>query len=216
MNHLSKTSKLNAKSWSLQAWDTCPGAKDANGEAVPACAGCYARTGCYVFPGVKKNREENRQAWREAGWVDLMVAELEGEELFRWFDSGDVYHADLAEKIYQVIERTPNTKHWLPTRSYKIERIRVVLERIKTLPNAAVRYSSDSIGGDFAAGLHGSTILPSAENVPAGVFLCGAYSRGGKCGDCSACYSKSVEVIGYPAHGRTMAKLIRIESAKAA
>lgn len=216
MNHLSKTSKLNAKSWSLQAWDTCPGAKDANGDAVPACAGCYARTGCYVFPVVKKTREDNRTAWREAAWVATMVEALKKQKLFRWFDSGDVYHADLAVKIKEVIEQTPHVQHWLPTRSYKIERIRTVLEQIKTLPNVAVRYSSDDINGEFTSGLHGSTIVRSEAEAPSEVFVCGAYTRGGKCGDCDACYRKEVSVIGYVAHGRTMVKLVTIDRKKAA
>jgi len=216
MNHLSQTSKLNAKSWSLAAWETCPGARDKNGTAVPACAGCYARTGFYVFPVVKQAREANREAWRDANWVGDMVKALKKEVLFRWFDSGDIYHPALANKIKQVIEQTPWVRHWLPTRSYKIAKFRHILEQIATLPNVAVRYSADSIDGNYTPGLHGSVIVPTANEAPAEAYLCGAYSRGGKCGPCDACYRKDVAVIAYPAHGRVINKLIQIARANQA
>ena len=207
MTHLSRTTKLNSKSWSLEAFETCPGARDTvTGETVPACQGCYARIGTYAFRLVKRVRADNAKAWREEGWVDTMIAALRRQVRFRWFDSGDVYHEDLAKKIYQIILCTPHVKHWLPTRSYKIDRIRLILERIATLPNAAVRYSSDSIIGEFTPGLHGSTITQGV--APAGTFLCEAYTRGGTCGPCNLCYEKA-GVVAYPAHGRTMKKIMK-------
>jgi len=78
-----------------------------------------------------------------------MVAELKRQKFFRWFDSGDVYHPALAFKIFLVMQKTPHVRHWLPTKSYKIARIRAVLERMKSLPNVAVRYSSDSMVGEY-------------------------------------------------------------------
>lgn len=215
-NHISQTSKLNAKSWSLEAWATCLGAKKDDGTAVDACAGCYARGGFYRFGVVKQARIDNREAWRAEAWIATMVEALKKQSLFRWFDSGDLYHADLAEKVYQVILQTPHVQHWLPTRAYKIKRVRLVLEKIKQLPNVAVRYSSDSINGEFTEGLHGSTIVRTQTEAPTGVFVCEAYTRDGKCGDCSACYNPSVPVIGYVAHGKTMQKLVTIDRKKAA
>jgi hypothetical protein len=41
--------------------------------------------------------------------------------------------------------------------------------------------------------------------------LCKAYDNGGKCNGCRACYDKSVDVIAYPAHGRSMQKVINIK-----
>lgn len=210
MNNISKTSKLNAKSWSLQAWETCPGSRDSNGEAVAACEGCYARGGFYRMPNVIQARKDNRKAWREETWVAEMVEALKKQSLFRWFDSGDIYHPALAEKIFTIISRTPHVKHWLPTRAYKIPKIKAVLNKIDALPNVAVRYSSDSINGEFEPFM-GSTIVRSEVEAPAGVIVCGAYTRGGKCGDCSECYNKSVKVIGYVAHGHKMNRLVQID-----
>ena len=58
MIKISNTSKLNARSWSLQALDTCPGSWAAPGELVDACKGCYATTGNYNYPNVKAHNSE--------------------------------------------------------------------------------------------------------------------------------------------------------------
>ena len=124
MVKLSKTSKLGTKSWSLQALETCPGSKAADGSLVPACSGCYATTGMYHFGPVKAVRADNKADWQRDGWTADMVAALRKDTHFRWFDSGDCYHPLLAAKILEVMKATPETKHWLPTKSDKIPRIR--------------------------------------------------------------------------------------------
>ena len=213
MLKLSKTAKLGTKSWSLQAIETCPGSVGADGQLVPACSGCYATTGCYNFPGTKAVRADNKEDAKRAGWVADMVKALTKEKHFRWFDSGDMYSLELAEKIYSVMKATPATKHWLPTRMAKFSKFQDVIARMQALPNVMVRFSSDAVDGTFTPGVHGSTIIPEGAPVPAGVTVCQAPSQDGKCLDCRACYDKSVPVIGYIAHGRKMAKVIRIASA---
>ena len=210
---LSKPSKMPCKTWSLEAGSTCPGSIDPTTKLpLPVCAGCYAKDGFYNMPNSKLVRDLNRDDWKRDGWVDDMVLALAKQTYFRWFDSGDCYHPTLALKILQVIERTPHCKHWMPTKSYTIPKIRVVLERIKALPNASVRYSSPSITGEFTEE-HGSTVVPYAE-TPTEATLCEAYSRDGKCGACRACWDKDVKVIAYPAHGtRMMAKVRRLKIA---
>jgi len=211
MNKLSKTSKLdNILSWSLQAIETCPGSKASNGDLVAACSGCYATTGMYNFPGTKAVRADNKLAWQEDSWVDTMVKALAKQKYFRWFDSGDMYNLQLAHKMYNIMLATPHVKHWLPTRMHKFTKFHDILAKMQALPNVMVRASSDAVDGTYVDGVHGSTILPSADVVPAGVTVCNAYQHGGKCNGCRACYDKSVAVIGYPAHGRKMAKVIRI------
>ena len=213
MVKLSKTSKLGTKSWSLQALDTCPGSKNPDGSLVPACSGCYATTGMYHFGAVKAVRADNKADWKRDGWTADMVKALSKDSHFRWFDSGDMYSLELANKMLAIMTATPNTKHWLPTRMYKFPKFQAVLKAMQALPNVMVRYSSDAVDGSYTAGLHGSTIVPSADQAPAGVTVCQAYSQGGKCLDCRACYNKDIAVIGYPAHGRKMAKVIRIAAA---
>ena len=209
MIKLSKTSKLDGiLSWSLQALDTCPGSKDSTGNLVPACSGCYATTGNYRFANVKKPREFNREDWKRDDWVRDMVWSLENSRYFRWFDSGDMYSHDLAWKIFQVMEKTPHVKHWLPTRMYKFSKFKDVLESMQSLPNVVVRFSSDSVTGEVIEGLNTRTIF--SDSVPPGAFECKAYQHEGKCNGCRACYDKDVKVIAYKAHGVKMAKVIKI------
>jgi hypothetical protein len=212
MIKISITSKLDGiRSWSLQALDTCPGSLESPGVLVDACKGCYATTGNYVFANVKAPREHNRLDWQRLDWTDDMVQALDADRYFRWFDSGDMYTLALAEKILDVMQRTPWVKHWLPTRMHKFPKFAMVLQAMQALPNVMVRPSSDSIVGVFLPGVHGSVIVPDARVNPDMVTLCQAYEHDGKCNGCRACYDKAVPVIAYPAHGRTMAKVIRLK-----
>jgi hypothetical protein len=208
---LSVTSKLDGiRSWSLNALDTCPGSIASPGELVDACKGCYATTGNYRFGNVRAPREHNKTDWQRIEWADDMVAALDSDRYFRWFDSGDMYTLALAEKILEVMRRTPWVKHWLPTRMHKFPKFRNVLSRMQALPNVVVRYSSDSVTGHYLKGLHGSVIIPTADDVKPEMTLCRAYENEGKCSGCRACYDKRIDVIAYPAHGKTMQKVIRI------
>lgn len=211
MIKLSKTSKLDGiMSWSLEALETCPGSKNKDGSLVEACSGCYATTGNYRFKNVKAPREFNKRDWKREDWVSDMVQALDSSRYFRWFDSGDVYDLNLAHKIYEVMTLTPWVKHWLPTRMEKFPKYKSIITKMRELPNVSVRFSSDSVTGQHENGLHGSVIIPDPSHVKPGMTLCKAYAHEGKCNGCRACYDKSVDVIAYPAHGRSMAKVIRI------
>lgn len=211
---ISVTSKLDGiRSWSLQALDTCPGSIESPGVLVDACKGCYATTGNYVFANVKAPREFNRTDWQRMNWVDDMVAELAKDMHFRWFDSGDMYSLGLAEKMLEIMQRTPWCKHWLPTRMHKFPKFGMVLRQMSQLDNVMVRPSSDSIVGEYIPGLHGSVIVPDSRVDPSMVTLCRAYENEGKCNGCRACYDKSIPVIAYPAHGKKIGKIIRIKLA---
>jgi hypothetical protein len=211
MVKISVTSKLDGiKSWSLQALETCPASKNADGSLVDACKGCYATTGNYNYPNVKAPRAYNREDWQRLEWVDDMVQALQDSRYFRWFDSGDMYTIGLAEKILEVMQRTPWVKHWLPTRMHKFPKFRGVLTEMQALDNVMVRFSSDSVTGQFIDGLHGSVIVPTIDDVTPKMQACEAYQHGGKCNGCRACWDKSVPLIAYPAHGVKMAKVIKI------
>lgn len=215
MLRISKTSKLDGiLSWSLQALDTCPGSVNSDGSLVPACQGCYATTGNYNYPNVKAPRIENREDWQRDSWVSDMVSVLESQRYFRWFDSGDMYSLGLAEKILEVMKSTPWVKHWLPTRMLKFKKFEAVISEMQALPNVMVRFSSDSVMGEYTLGLHGSTISPTIENAPG--FVCKAYEHGGKCNGCRACYDKTIPLISYIAHGKKMGKVIKILTVKGA
>ena len=212
MPKISITSKLDGiRSWSLQAIDTCPASWDSEGQLVPACSGCYATTGNYRFPNVKAPREFNRLDWQKLEWVDDMVKELEKDRFFRWLDSGDLYSLALAQKVYEVMKRTPWCKHWLPTRIHKFPKFQHVFNDMKKLKNVSVRFSSDYIDGTHIKGLHGSVIIPSAEHVQKNMFLCKAYENNGTCSGCRACFDQKIKLIAYPAHGKKLMKIINLK-----
>ena len=213
MIKLSKTSKLDGiLSWSLQAIDTCQGSRADDGGLVPACQGCYATTGFYQFAPAKNARAFNREDWQRAEWIQEMVSALGNSRYFRWFDSGDMYDVNLANKILAVMIHTPWVSHWLPTRMYKFKKYQHVLKLMQDLPNVVVRFSSDSVTGEIINGDTTSTIFSNV--VPDGAVECQAYQHEGKCNGCRACYDKDVQVIAYKAHGVKMAKVIKIQSIK--
>ena len=134
-----------------------------------------------------------------------MVSELDNDRYFRWFDSGDVYDVSLAYKILDVMKRTPWCNHWLPTRMHKFAKFGPVLAEMSALANVVVRLSSDSITGETIQGSTTSTIA-TLDTVPEGSVVCEAYTRGGKCDTCRACWDKSVSVVAYIGHGKSMEK----------
>jgi hypothetical protein len=210
---LSKTSKLDGiLSWSLQAIDTCPGSSDGKGGLVDACKGCYATTGNYRFPNVKAPRAFNREDWQRDTWVQDMVQALDSSRYFRFFDSGDMYSIDLANKILELCTKATWVKFWIPTRMHKFDKFKSVIEALNKLDNVSVRLSSDSVTGGLIEGLNTSTIF--SDQLPSGAVECKAYQHEGKCNGCRACYDKSVPVIAYKAHGIKMAKVIKILAVK--
>ena len=211
MIKLSVTSKLDGiRSWSLNALDTCPGSIESPGVLVDACKGCYATTGNYRFPNVKAPRESNKLDWTRINWVEDMVQALGNDRYFRWFDSGDMYSLGLAEKMLEIMIQTPWVKHWVPTRMHKFPKFKLVLDQMQKLKNVSVRFSSDSVTGEYIKGLHGSVIIPAPEDNKKGMTLCRAYEFSGTCNGWRACYDKKVKVIAYPAHGKKMMKVINI------
>lgn len=203
MNHISRTSKLDGiRSWSLQAGETCPGSI-VNGEVVLPCAGCYAKVGNYHLPRVITARADNKQAWQEPYWVEQMVAALSIDRYFRWFDSGDCYHIEMARKILRIMAATPWCDHWLPTRMYRFEKFRQVFELMDRLPNVKVRYSADSVTGQYESH-HGSTVYFDVNQLDEDVTVCSAPSTANKCSGCRQCWSKEVKVVAYKTHGNKM------------
>lgn len=216
MIKLSKTSKLDGiMSWSLNALDTCQGSiNPVTKELVPACQGCYATTGNYRFPNVRAPRDFNKQDWQRADWVNDMVQALDSSRYFRFFDSGDMYDVRLAEKIYEVCKQATWVKFWIPTRMHKFTKYNDVINKLMKLDNVVVRLSSDSVTGEVINGLTTSTIISDDSQLTSDMVECKAYEHDGKCSGCRACYSKDVPIIAYRAHGKKMAKVIKIMTVK--
>ena len=203
---ISKVGKLNSRSWSLEALETCPASKGSDGELVPACKGCYAVGGNYRFKNVKEARSHNKKDWKRSEWVADMIEELDSDRYFRWFDSGDMYSLALAEKMYEICKATPWTKHWIPTRMHKFKKFRDVIDRLNALDNVVVRLSSDGINGEIIEdSQYSSTIIPFIDSVTVAT-ICNAPLQDGKCKKCRLCWDKSTKVIAYAGHGAKMKK----------
>jgi hypothetical protein len=228
MIKLSKPSKMPCKSWSLQALDTCPASKKANGDLVDACKGCYATTGNYRFPNVKAPRISNKEDWKREEWSTDMILELDTERYFRWFDSGDMYSIGLAKKILEVMKATPWCKHWLPTRMHKLAKFTQIIADMNALDNVVVRLSGDEVLGQVIDGDQVSAIAPIlvttkedgtkvSKLIPEAVTkyvtkdmtICPSYKQGGKCKTCRSCWSKDTKITLYPAHGVQMLNIIK-------
>ena len=208
MIKLSQTTKMPGKSWSLPAGSTCPGSRDLEtGDILPVCKACYAKTGNYTYPKPREAREYNRKDWKRDDWVQEMIWNISMEPYFRWFDSGDLYHPELGEKILQVIQGTPDTKHWMPTRSHTVPKLRPILDRINAEPNAVVRFSSPNVDGTYDAE-HGSSVIPVAD-WPTEASVCPSSMQNGKCGTCRKCWDKDIPVIAYVGHGLVMSHVKR-------
>jgi hypothetical protein len=223
---LSSPSKMPCLSWSLPAVVTCFGSIAPDGQLVPACSKCYAAQGRYLLEAVRDVREHNLEDWQRPGWADAMVAALDADRMrsfrahirrapaasfrhfFRWFDSGDIYRVELARQILDVCRRTPETRHWIPTRARKDPQIATVLAELERLPNVVVRHSSDGVQGEVLDGFaNTSTIVPDASQFAPGRgrIVCGSAGRDGQCGPCRACWSPLIATVAYPAHGRAVA-----------
>jgi len=199
---LSNTSKMPGKSWGISASLCGTGAKLAK---IPGtvCSDCYACKGFYaMMPSVKLAHTTRIEAWRNdrLAWCQAMVDLISSESHFRWFDSGDLQSAEMLRDILAVVARTPTTRHWIATREVGI--VRDVLSNGVPLPDNVVIRMSASFPDDLripGLELTGNGALVHSDK-PIDGFECKAPSQGGKCGDCRACWSRSVKLVSYHSH----------------
>ena len=187
---LSKPSKMPGPAFNLPAARCITGAKLVK---VPGsvCHGCYALKGRYRFPNVQNALERRRQALTSPQWVEAMTVLVTGHEFFRWHDSGDLQSLEHLQKIFEVCRRTPNTRHWLPTREAQI----LKQVRPEEVPeNLIIRFSSHMIDqGPVTAWPWTSTVVTKDKTCPAA-------EQGNACRSCRACWSRDVKNIAYGKH----------------
>lgn len=125
-----------------------------------------------------------------------LIARKSKVKFFRFFDSGDLQSVKMLDDIVQIAKLLPGIKFWLPTREREI--VKDFLAQGKKFPrNLTVRISAVMVGqatGPLPKGTQGST-------VSAGVgYSCPAPTQENNCGDCRACWQKSVESVDYHLH----------------
>lgn len=194
---LSSPSKMPCHSFSIPATECKVGGR-LNKVPGSVCFKCYARKGRYVFPNVKAALQRRFERLGLPDWVDVMSTVVGGlkEGFFRWHDAGDIQDRAHLERIVDVARRTPETRHWLPTKEYGLIH-GAIRDGLELPPNLVVRVSSAIVGAapPAIAGLPTSTVTtdPAAAT-------CRAFERKGKCGPCRACWDPSVRNVAYLAH----------------
>jgi hypothetical protein len=192
---LSQTSKMPCKSWGISAKACKTGSKLAKQKGT-VCHGCYALKGAYVWPTVQKAHARRLEAIATSGWVDAMVTAINGDEYFRWFDSGDIQGDEHLADIVRVALATPETKHWLPTKEYLI--VARFMRKHGSFPkNLVVRVSSPNI--DQAPVKHYQHTSTVHTGKPFG-RECIAHKQDNECKDCRACWNPRIKNISYQYH----------------
>lgn len=191
-------------SWSISATTCHTGQKLAQVEGT-VCSGCYALKGNYRFQNVVEAQARRLAASTHPDFVDAFVivltrlhkASRKGENRFRWFDAGDLQSVDMLRRIVQIAERTPQIRHWLPTRELDI--LREFFKEGGTLPpNLVVRTSTPLVG-----------VMPNGRSfelplATVGVDLddlhqCPALlEQGNRCLACDHCWTD--QDVNYPLH----------------
>ena len=202
---LTYTTKMPCPSFALPAGKECPTGSKLLDVIGSVCRSCYARKGYYTYPAAKllrrTNLHETKQALRSASarqyWVKTLAGMIlqEKAEWFRWHDSGDLLAAEHLLMIMEVCDQTPGVKHWLPTREYAF--VAKALKARACPKNLNIRLSSHMVGKTLDSRLPTSSVGSGfGRKCPA------TYDpkHEGSCGDCRACWSKTVRNVDYKRH----------------
>lgn len=201
---LSAPSKMPWYSYSISA-TKCHVGGDLQKIKGSVCENCYALKGNYVFKNVKQAHERRLEALKHPQFVDAFIIVLEGfyakardkKTHFRWHDAGDLQDMEHLLKIVAIAKRCPQFQFWLPTKESKL--VGEYLKLFKEFPtNLTVRLSHPMVGQQYKKVPHGLT--SSSVGVKSATNHCPAYTQGGKCLDCRACWDPKVKNINYPAH----------------
>jgi len=197
---LSNPSKMPGKSIGLPASECSVGGK-LQKIAGSVCFNCYALKGQYGLPVVQKAQHKRLRALSDPRWISAMVTLIQGMEVFRWHDSGDIQSMEHLKSVMAVIRATPNTRHWIPTKEKAL--IKRWVKQGNTVPkNCIIRLSAPMI--DMRIKHNGVSVpgikFSAAHTTSPQGRACSAYKRGGECGDCRDCWDRRIDCISYPLH----------------
>ena len=196
---LSKPNKMPGPSINLPAVACITGAKLVD-VLNSTCSGCYALKGRYRFQNVKDAMARRLSKLHDPRWIDAMVTLINGrhwqkpQPVFRWHDSGDLQSAKHLTNIFEVCKRTPDTKHWLPTREARFLRLMdpdVVPKNLKIV---------------LSDHMNNQQVPPSWWPYTSGVttdheaVTCPASKQGNKCLDCRKCWDRNTKRVIYGKH----------------
>jgi hypothetical protein len=217
---VSTPSKMPGLSWNISAKRCKLGSLLRENVEGSVCASCYALKGRYSFRNVIEAQERRLAAFDQAAgsgnmrkWAKAMAmlaSSRASKGYFRFFDSGDLQSFAMLHAILMVARLAPTVKFWLPTREYPIisEALQFGLISERDFPNnLVIRISAPCVNQ-----IAGKTFLESHPNITLSavyekghtpnevVYNCPAYTQGGKCGECRACWQRLNNIIVYPKH----------------
>jgi hypothetical protein len=173
------------------------------GQTKIPCGVCYTYGHNWRYENVQRGMEARYQALDHPLWVPAMATLIRKQSplYFRWHSSGDIQSLEHLRRICEVCALTPATRHWLPTQERKI--VARYLTQYGTFPsNLCVRISAvviNSIPATYAGCTERQASMIS-ESPVAGAWNCPAPQQGNACGDCRACWDRSVPLVAYHLH----------------
>lgn len=205
-----RNSKMPGASWGMTV-ESCKTGAALRHVKGSVCEKCYASKLERMRPSVKQGWTARLEALRAAlsddskarDWINAMIQEVnrataKAGEFFRWHDSGDLVSVPHLRMIVTVAMHTPNVRHWLPTKEAGI--VKAYLRTGGTIPeNLIVRVSAAMVDAKphKVEGVHTCTVHKRGAAIG---HACPAYQQGGKCGDCRACWDKTIANVSYPLH----------------
>ena len=195
-------SKMPGTTFAIDAFACKTGGKLAKIKGTP-CHVCYARKLQKLRPSVDKGWKANLAKWDSANpdqWTHAMAFQIiryNSDGFHRWFDSGDLQSVAMLQAIVEVCRIARKIKHWLPTQERAI--VAAYVKSGGKIPgNLVIRLSGPKINGKAPNYANTSTVFD--KHGQAIGKECKAYTRGNQCGDCRACWDKSVPNISYNKH----------------
>ena len=173
------------------------------------CHDCYALKNFYNMPNVMDALELRYQIIMLAlsnliarkTWIDSMAYLMNNRKhnLFRWHDAGDIQSVDHLRMIVEVVELTPQIKHWLPTKESKM--VEEYFNRYGAIPkNLCLRLSGNMVDKGAPTKLANRLGVQTSSVTTKGDQSCVAYKQDGDCRDCVSCWDTNNMNTSYPLH----------------
>ena len=200
---LSRPSKMPCPAWSISQAHCITGARQAE-HAGTVCSKCYAARGRYQIPNVQRAMERRLAGLEDPRWVEAMIQVIQNDvgDYFRWFDSGDLQSYAHLIKIIEIAKKLKSRKFWLPTQE------QAMVQDVVPPKNLTIRVTAPKINPVKLPDFKNTAVVLSGFNKQAwedklqtnskDLWYCPADgTRQHKCGDCRACWDKSIKTIAY-------------------